>query len=271
MQLQNEITSRYSHLEIVEAVAMAGSCASGKSDAASHIDLYVYVTGELTLQQRESVATKASRKEIGNAFWEPGDEWIENGISVDVMFRQTGWIEEQLDRVLVLHQAFIGYSTCFWYNVLHSEAMFDRHGWFRQLQARTQVSYPQQLKQNVIAKNWPILSDNLSSYRHQIELALHRGDLGQRPASCNSAAGQLFRRSLRAKRSASSGEKRLLPFVESLCPIRPQQMKAQLERVVSEPSLAAVDEIVNGLRDSLACYLPQPPRPLKTLTHLMVR
>jgi predicted nucleotidyltransferase len=48
---------------------MAGSRASGKSDAASDIDLYVYVTDELTLQQRESVSVKATRKEIGNAFW----------------------------------------------------------------------------------------------------------------------------------------------------------------------------------------------------------
>jgi hypothetical protein len=177
------------------------------------------------------------------------------------MFRQTCWIEEQLDRVLVLHQVSIGYSTCFWYNVLHSEAMFDRHGWFRQLQARTPVSYPQQLKQNLIAKNWPILSDNLSSYRHQLELALHRGDLVSVQHRVTALLASYFDILFALNDQPHPGEKRLIQLAESLCPIRPEQMKAQLERVVSEPSLAAIDEMVNGLRDCLAGYLRQPPRP----------
>jgi hypothetical protein len=52
------------------------------------------------------------------------------------MYRHARWIEEQLDRVLVRHEASVGYSTCFWYNVLHSNALFDRAGWFEALQRR---------------------------------------------------------------------------------------------------------------------------------------
>jgi hypothetical protein len=85
--------------------------------------LYVYASEPVALSSRAEVARDARQAEIGNSFWEPGDEWIdgETGISVDVMFRATPWIEDQLDRVLRRHEASVGYSTCFWYNVRNSQ------------------------------------------------------------------------------------------------------------------------------------------------------
>ena len=71
-------------------------------------------------------------------FRSPGDEWADGrtGLGVDVMFRTPAFIEDELDRVLVRHQARAGYSTCLWHNVLASRLLFDRRGFYAALQAR---------------------------------------------------------------------------------------------------------------------------------------
>ena len=86
------------------------------------------------------------------------------------------WIEEQLERVLVRHEASVGYSTCFWHNVLHSTALFDCSGWYRDLQEKAARPYPRPLQSAIIARNHPILRQSLSSYLAQIERAVRRGD-----------------------------------------------------------------------------------------------
>src|SRR5262249_7593113 len=152
-RLAKSTAERYAAFANVQAVALAGSSSSSMSDDKSDIDLYVYVDVPLTLEERESVPRGASPAEIGNQVWEPGDEWTEDGIGVDVMFRSLAWIEEQLDRVLVRYHASVGYSTCFWYNVRNSTLLYDRNGWFERLHERAQGPYPDQLKLAVVAKN----------------------------------------------------------------------------------------------------------------------
>jgi predicted nucleotidyltransferase len=121
--LAKQIAARFEAIPEVAAVALAGSQTSPFADQRSDIDLYVYASEPVALSSRAEVARDARQAEIGNSFWEPGDEWIdgETGISVDVMFRATPWIEDQLDRVLRRHEASVGYSTCFWYNVRNSQ------------------------------------------------------------------------------------------------------------------------------------------------------
>jgi predicted nucleotidyltransferase len=170
------IVERLGQHPAVVAVVLAGSRAASANDPASDFDLYVYATSDVPVEFRRSLASPDA--EIDNRFWEPGDEWTDadSGAHLDVMYRSPAWIEDQLDRVLVRHEASIGYSACFWYSVLHSEALYDPHGWYRQLQERARVPYPEALQQAIVAKNWPILRKNQSSYRKQIELALARGD-----------------------------------------------------------------------------------------------
>jgi len=120
------IAARYSQLPQVETVAVAGSQTTGTADDSSDIDLYVYMSNKIHLSVHAHIATaKAEYAEVDNRFWEPGDEWIDadTGTHVDVMFRSVEWIEAQLDRMLRLHQASVGYSTCLWYNVLSSQVL----------------------------------------------------------------------------------------------------------------------------------------------------
>jgi hypothetical protein len=126
------------------------------------------------------------------------------------MYRSPKWIEDQLDRVLMRHEATIGYTTCFWFNVLHSEPLFDRGGWFKQLRDRANVAYPDELRRAVIAKNWPILRRNQSSYRRQIELALQRGDAVSVQHRVTALLASFFDVWFALKREPHPGEKRLL-------------------------------------------------------------
>src|SRR3954469_17757770 len=99
MDLARRVAGRYDALAPVHAVAIAGSQTSGQSDDISDIDLYIYLTHPFTLAQRAQIAAGAKRVEIGNNFWEPGDEWIDatTHLGVDVMYRQLDWIEDQIN------------------------------------------------------------------------------------------------------------------------------------------------------------------------------
>ena len=157
--LAKAIAAKFGALPQVVAVALAGSRTIGVSTETSDYDFYVYVQEDIPIGIREGIAKEfAERLEINNQFWEPGDEWIDthSGCGVDVMYRTPQWIEEQLERVLVKHQASVGYSTCFWSNVLTSTLLYDVHGWFKQLQEKANQPYPEPLKKAIIAKNYPI-------------------------------------------------------------------------------------------------------------------
>ena len=256
MAVAQRIARRFAALPQVEAVALAGSRTSEFADGDSDVDLYVYVTEDVLLDVRAEIAAGSPRAEIGNATWEPGDEWIdaETGTAVDVMYRQVRWIEEQLDRVLVRHEASVGYSTCFWYNVLHSQPLFDHTGWFAALQWSAQVGYPPQLKRAIVAKNWPLLRRNQSSYLHQIELAVKRND----PVSINHRVAALlasyFDVLFAVNELPHPGEKRLLQHA-ARCAKTPREMERQLRQVVAAVGegdvVGRVHELVDGLEELL--------------------
>ncbi len=252
-----QIAKRFAAIREVEAVALAGSRTSPFADERSDVDLYVYGSEILSLPLRRNVARDARQSEIGNSFWEPGDEWIdgETGISVDVMYRTTLWIQDQLDRVLRRHEASVGYSTCFWYNVKHSRLLFDRDDWFRTLQERAHQPYPAELKRAIIAKNHPILRTNMSSYVHQIELALQRRD----PVSVNHRVTALlasyFDIVFAVNEQPHPGEKRVLQFAHALCRELPTDMESRVGALLATlPNgdvIGRANTVLDGLDDLL--------------------
>jgi hypothetical protein len=257
-QLADEIAGRYAQIPGVEAVAMAGSRSSQFADEHSDVDLYVYVLDMLPLARRTEVGTRATRAEIGNNFWEPGDEWVDapTGISIDVMFRTTRWIEDQLDRVLQRFEASLGYSTCFWYNVQNSRALFDRNDWFRTVREKANRPYPRELRTAVIEKNYPVLRRNLSSYLHQIDLALQRDDLVSVHHRLTALLASYFDIVFAANQQPHPGEKRLLQYTECLCPHLPQRMTEQVCKLLSAP-WAEVLRDATVLLDNLDIFLTE--------------
>jgi catechol 2,3-dioxygenase-like lactoylglutathione lyase family enzyme/predicted nucleotidyltransferase len=211
--LVHRLVQRFGELPQVVAVALAGSRGSGAHDSQSDFDLYVYTLRDIPVDFRRALLHEAA--EIDNRFWEPGDEWSDpaTGAHLDIMYRSPQWLEDQLDRVLLRHEAAIGYTTGFWYNVLHSQPLFDPRNWFRQLQVRAQVPYPEALRHAVVKKNWPILRRNHSSYRRQIELALNRGDEVSVQHRVTALLSSFFDIWFAMEKQPHPGEKRLLTYL----------------------------------------------------------
>jgi hypothetical protein len=241
----------------VVAVALAGSGVTGAADEQSDVDLYVYTGAPIPMADRAAIATSfATRPEVGNDFWEPGDEWIDarTGRHVDVMYRTPVWIEEQLERVLVRHEASVGYSTCFWHNVLHSTPLFDRSGWYRDLQTTAARPYPQPLQRAIIAKNHPILRQTLSSYPAQIERAVRRGDSVSIQHRVTALLASYFDVLFAVNELPHPGEKRLLQLAATHCAKIPADMETQINTVLetaARPASPAIVTRVNALLNSL--------------------
>jgi hypothetical protein len=240
--LAKAIAAKFGALPQVVAVALAGSRTTGASNEASDYDFYVYVQEDIPVEVREAIAQEfAERLEINNQFWEPGDEWIDSssGCGVDVMYRTPQWIEEQLDRVLVQHQASVGYSTCFWWNVLTSAPLYDAKSWFKQLQEKANQLYPEPLKRAIIAKNYPILRRNISSYAHQLEVAINRKDSVSIIHRTAALLASYFDIIFAVNSVPHPGEKRLIECVKQLCSKVPDGMEEHIQGITDSISLSA--------------------------------
>lgn len=239
----------------VEAVALGGSRATGQADPASDVDLYVYSLEPVPTAPRAALAARrGSPVGIDNRFWEPGDEWDEDGIHVDIMYRDLAATREALARVLDRHEASMGYTTSLWHNVLSSQALFDRHGHLARLQAIARRPYPEGLAQAIVARNRPLIRDSFGAFGGQMLMAASRGDevaLNHRTAAF---LGSYFDLVFAANHAPHPGEKRLLGQAGAL-PRPPRGMAEDVEallRIQSEPELAAVvDSLADNLDDLL--------------------
>lgn len=250
-----KIAQVFSALPEVEAVACAGSRTAEAADEKSDFDLYIYTTAEIPLDFRRTLAQNfAERCEINNQFWEPGDEWIDiaSGLGVDLMYRHPQWLEEQIARVLVRHQASVGYSTCFWYNVLHSNILFDRRGWFGRMQQQAAQPYPEPLRRAIVAKNYPLLRRNISSYLHQIECAYARQDIVSVHHRGAALLASYFDILFALNRLPHPGEKRLLTFAQRHCSKLPEGMEERIRQFIDattspQSGLRAANQLIDAL------------------------
>jgi hypothetical protein len=259
LALARRLGAAFADLREVEAVALGGSHANLVADAGSDIDLYVYAPGgEVAVARRVEIAAQArGAAEIDNRFFETGDEWIDDatGIAVDAMYRDPRWIEDQLDRVLVRHQASTGYSTAFCHNIASSTVLFDRSGWYAALVERARAPYPEPLRRAIIAKNHPLLRRTRSSYLHQIERAVARGDLVSVNHRVAAFVASYFDVVFAVNRLLHPGEKRLVAIAEATCRRLPPRFTPEVEALLSAVPRAEVVARAAALADGLDAWL----------------
>jgi hypothetical protein len=261
MELAHLLAGQFSAYPIVEAIGLAGSQTTGAGDAGSDIDLYIYTTALIPLSQREAIvsARGSTRSDMNLTLWDLGDEWFDSptGIEVDIIYWSPSWITGQIDRVLVQHQASLGYSTCFWHTIRNSQVLFDRNGWLGALKAKTDQPYPETLRQAIIAKNHSVLRRVIPAYQHQIAKAVRRSDLVSINHRVAALIASYFDVLFAINRVLHPGEKRLVNFAIEHCPKLPVGMAEQVEEVLRATAsvdpvlLDKIDDLLNNLDDLL--------------------
>jgi predicted nucleotidyltransferase len=254
--LAGRLAAGFAALPVVEAVALGGSLAAGGADGASDVDLYVYGAEPPPPAARAALAAAggdALGLELDNRNFEPGDEWIDGqtGLAVDVMYRTPAWIEAELDRVLVRHEARLGYTTCFWANVRSSRALFDRSGWFAALQARAATPYPEPLRRAIVRKNLAVMARNQSSFLRQLERAAMRGDavaVNHRLAAFLACAFDVL---FAVNEVPHPGEKRLLAAAVLLCRRQPPGFLDDVGRLLATAADGTVAEAAGDVAEGL--------------------
>ncbi len=259
--LVREIAAAYAAWPAVEAVALGGSRAGPLEPGDdADVDLYVYRRGAISAAARARVPGPGAHDvEIGNTFWEDGDEWIAASppVGVDVMFRAVAWIEDEIARTLDRREARLGYSTCFLYNVQTCRPVFDRNGWLAALKARASAPYPDALRAAVIAKNHPVLRRARSAYLRQIDAAAARDDRVAVQHRVTALLASYFDVIFAANALAHPGEKRLVTFAVERCPSTPEGLAEDVRGLLASlagPG-AGVVRRANQLLDALDEWL----------------
>jgi predicted nucleotidyltransferase len=229
-----EIASRFSELEHVEAVVLAGSAAVGTSDSQSDYDFYVYSRQPVDVAFRDGLLRpRAQRLELHRTFWEDEDAWIEpDDTELQIMYRACAWTEGELTARLDRCEASLGYTTAICYSMERSRALWDRSGWFAHTQRRLLEGYPEGLARAIVQKNLPVLGAIISSYEQQIQAAFLRQDLVSLNHRVAAWLSSYFDILFAGNRKFHPGEKRLLAHVEKL-PSAPESMVEDVRTICS--------------------------------------
>lgn len=174
-----EMIADFIKLDEVDGIVLAGSHATNTDDKDSDYDIYMYTSEGISVEARKAITDKYfSYMELNNNFWETEDDGFlkEDNIPVEIIYRDLKWIDGMLNRTLVKCEADVGYTTCFWSNFLNSIILYDKSGDLTKLQEKYKISYPKELKKNIIKKNYPLLKGQMPSYYNQLEKAIIRND-----------------------------------------------------------------------------------------------
>jgi len=256
LELAQQIAARYAAIPLVRAVAVSGSTAAQTAEPGSDIDMYVYIERAIPLEQRLIAAQPYNPDaEFDLQLFETTDNYVnaDTGYPLDVLFRWVSWTESEMARIFDQPVGWLGYTTSVWFNIKIALPLYDRDGWFAGIQAQAQQPYPEALRRAIIDKNTLVTRRTMFSYMQQIEKAVKRGDLVSVNHRLAAVLASCFDILFALNRQPNPVEKRLISLAETLCPLRPASLRADIETVLrlggtGDPATTAA---VHHLLDSL--------------------
>lgn len=255
--LLDNIVSKFLALDEIDSIVLSGSCASNYCDEYSDYDIYIYSQNNPDICIRKNIAESfCSKFEIDNRFFETGDEWYisDTGQVIDIMYRSNEWLHNEMDRVWNKHNASVGYSTCFLYNIKNSLILYDKFDKFKNARDVLNSPFPDRLCTNIINKNFPLLKDKLaSSYYSQIEKAILRKDIISINHRISAFLASYFDVLFAKNKLLHPGEKRLIRFALDKCTILPEDFSENINTLLSlnENKLMILDDMVLKLKKIL--------------------
>lgn len=245
----NSIINALREYDEVDAIALGGSRSTGICDEKSDYDIYVYCKGELTNEMKSKAITPhCLESEIGNHYWELEDNCtLKNGIEIDIIYRKIEMFSDYLKIVVDEGNAFNGYTTCFWHNIINCKVLFDKSGEFTEIQKKYTIPYPEKLRQNIIEKNRKLLSGKLPSYDKQIAKASKRGDIVSVHHRTTEFLASYFDIIFALNRQTHPGEKKLISLCKSTCQILPESFEENLTALLKSIPDGNTTEIISDM------------------------
>lgn len=249
----NCLFDEISSCEQVEAIALGGSRATGKNDAKSDYDVYVYVTDSVSEEIRRGIFSKyCSVMEIGNHYWELEDNCtLIDGVDIDIIYRDIDGFSADISRVVDECSPSNGYTTCMWHNLVTCSIIYDGSGRLGELQKQYSVPYPQALKRNIIDRNMKLLRGVLPSYDLQIKKAVGRGDLVSVNHRTAEFLASYFDVIFALNERTHPGEKRLMSLCLQQCGILPENFESNLNALFTAMFREDICPIIDRIIDEL--------------------
>ena len=229
----NKLFEELGNLSQVEAIALGGSRATGRNDAKSDYDVYVYISDSIDENERRRILGKYCRyMEIGNSFWELEDDvTLIDGIDMDIIYRNMDDFEKTISSVVMDCIPWNGYTTCMWHNLITSQIVLDKNKKLNTLQEKYRIPYPRRLKENIISNNLKLLNGMLPSFDTQIKKAEHRGDLVSVNHRITEFLASYFDIIFALNEMTHPGEKRMQSICSKECRILPYHFDENLDRL----------------------------------------
>lgn len=122
------------------------------------------------------------------------------------------------------------------------------------MQQKYQGHYPDQLKENIISLNLPLLKDSLGSYYYQLQQAINRQDKVAILSILDKFLKSYFDLLFAINKCYHPGEKRLIQIAMEKCQYCPNQLESQIASLMTYSTngdvrlLGVIDEMIIDLK-----------------------
>ncbi|HGD6588093.1 TPA: DUF4037 domain-containing protein [Streptococcus agalactiae] len=220
----------FSKLPNVVAIALGGSRSGDSFDQSSDYDLYVYCAATPDITSRKRILNKHCHYiELNNHYWELEDNsTLNDGTDIDILYRNIDNFLSDLEDVVEHHNSRIGYTTCFWHNLINCQILYDPENQLQSLKERFEVSYPSQLQKQIIIQNRNLLTGKLPSYDKQIIKALKRQDFVSTHHRTTAFLDSYFDIIFALNKLTHPGEKRMISYAKKNATLLPKHFEENI-------------------------------------------
>lgn len=224
-----------SQINEIESIALAGSRSINLDDKLSDYDICVYYERPIDKEKRREVLKKYCKyMEIENTYWETEDDCIlNNGVVIEFIYRDIKGFEDLVKSVLIDGNAYNGYTTCMWDNLLNCKVLFDRNNKLTELKRKYDIPYPEKLQKNIIKKNLELLDGYIPSFSDQIKKASKRGDIVSVNHRITEFLASYFDLVFAYNKVTHPGEKRMIENCIRKCKSLPENFEENIKLLLS--------------------------------------
>ncbi|WP_314407136.1 DUF4037 domain-containing protein [uncultured Gemella sp.] len=130
----------------------------------------------------------------------------------------------------------------------NSRVLYDPHKEFYNLQERFEVPFPKELKENIISKNFRLLTGNLPSYDKQIIKVFDRGDFVSVNHRIAAFIESYFDIIFAINELTHPGEKRMILYAKEHSKILPKDFEENMNELLNSMG-STLEHVENNLKN----------------------